>query len=452
MPSVAKSLVAPLYLVACLVLGGSAQGVWQNMILQLAGLALVAWSAMASSNEPMPAPVRLLFLLGIAAVAIVALQQLPLPPAVWAKGGRARLADGYRLLGQPVPPQSISLTPFESLSTLLCIIPAVGMFCAIVRLRAFRPIFLAVALFGGTVAGIMLGALQVSSVGPDFRFYPYAETNFGSGVGFFANANHMASLLLVALPFAAAIAAAAKSRNIQRYSALLSVSAGLAVILIVGIALNGSLAGYLLAAPVLASSALIVLPPTRRIRTWFAVIAVITLIGAVAALAGSSIGGTKLRQDASTSVQSRETILAATGKAIADHMPLGSGLGSFVRIYRLYESPRSATAEYVIHAHNDYAELTLELGVPGIILLLLFLAWWIAAVRAVWRKNEGGPFARASSIATAVLLIHSLVDFPLRTAAMTAVFAMSVALLADRRERLNEDTNDLRPTRHLVID
>ena len=167
MPSPAKSAVAPLYLVACLVLGGSAQGIWQNAILQLAGLAIIAWSAMAGSDEPMPASVRLLFLLGIASIAIVALQQLPLPPSLWAQGSRARLADGYRLLSQPVPPRSISLTPFESLSTLLCIIPPVGMLCAIVRLRAFRPIFLAVALLGGTIAGVMLGALQVSSVGPD---------------------------------------------------------------------------------------------------------------------------------------------------------------------------------------------------------------------------------------------------------------------------------------------
>ena len=38
MPRTAKSFVAPAYLLACLILGGSAQGVWQNMVLQLLGL------------------------------------------------------------------------------------------------------------------------------------------------------------------------------------------------------------------------------------------------------------------------------------------------------------------------------------------------------------------------------------------------------------------------------
>ena len=38
MPSLVKSSVAPAYLLACLILGGSAQGIWQNTLLQLAGL------------------------------------------------------------------------------------------------------------------------------------------------------------------------------------------------------------------------------------------------------------------------------------------------------------------------------------------------------------------------------------------------------------------------------
>ena len=45
MNSRARAMVAPAYLFACLILGGSAQGVWQNMILLLAGLAIIAWAA-----------------------------------------------------------------------------------------------------------------------------------------------------------------------------------------------------------------------------------------------------------------------------------------------------------------------------------------------------------------------------------------------------------------------
>jgi O-antigen ligase len=228
--------------------------------------------------------------------------------------------------------------------------------------------------------------------------------------------------------------------------------AGIGIVMLVGIALNGSLAGYALAVPALAASALIVLPSGSRWRGWLAGFAALSVIASLAGLASSSIGSTKIEQDASGAVQSREQILATTSKAIADFMPLGSGLGSFVKVYRLYESPDAVTNEYVIHAHNDYVELALELGVAGVILILLFLGWWISQCLAVWRKGEGGPWARAASIASAAVLVHSLVDFPLRTAAISAGFAMCLALLADRRMPVGREPSDLRPTRHVVIE
>ena len=106
----------------------------------------------------------------------------------------------------------------------------------------------------------------------------------------------------------------------------------------------------------------------------------------------------------------------------------------------------------MVHAHNDYAELALELGLAGIALLVLFLIWWGAAVRRVWQTAETGPFARAASIASAAILAHSLVDFPLRTAAISAAFGMCLALLADRRAAADHRFgSDLRPTRHFVL-
>ena len=449
MPSATRSAVAPLYLLACLILGGSAQGIWQNAALQLLGVAIIAWAISATSDEPMPPSTKPLMLLALAAFVIVALQAVPLPSTIWARGARVQIADGYALLGRPTPALPISVTPYGSLNSFLGVIPPVAMFLAIVRLNAYRPSWLAAAVLAGSVAGIMLGALQVASPIP--IWYLYRETNFGFGVGFFANANHMATLLLIALPFVAAIAAAGKSRNIQRYSALLTILAGIALVLLVGIALNGSLAGFALAIPVIAASGLIVLPGTSFNRTLLVAIAGISVIASVGVLASSSIGGTNIGQAVTSSVDSRHEILVTTAKAMNDYMPLGSGLGSFRRVYRLHESPDTVGAEYVIHAHNDYAEIALELGLAGIALILLFGVWWFMAVRAIWIGGEGGPFTRAASIASGAILVHSIVDFPLRTAAISACFAMCLALLADRRVPPQQETTDLRPARHLVI-
>ena len=216
MPNAARSAVAPLYLFACLLLGGSAQSIWGNMLLQLAGVAIIAWAAVAPADAPLPRAAKALLLLAIVAVAVVALQAVPLPPSFWAHGARARIAEGYQLLGVPVPSLPVSLTPYASLSELLCLIPPLAIFCAIVRLNAYRVSWLAAALLAGSVAGIMLGALQVVSAGSTSPWYLYLETNVGLAVGFFANANHMADLLLIAFPFVAAIASAGKGPNFQR--------------------------------------------------------------------------------------------------------------------------------------------------------------------------------------------------------------------------------------------
>jgi O-antigen ligase len=177
----------------------------------------------------------------------------------------------------------------------------------------------------------------------------------------------------------------------------------------------------------------------------------VLLLGAVIALTTSSIGGEKLGEVAATSVQSRQEILATSFTAIRHFVPFGSGLGSFREVYQLYEDPGSIGAIYVVHAHNDYVELLLEMGVAGALLLGIFLVWWGVAVRRVWISADAGPFAKAASIASAAILAHSLVDFPLRTAAISAVLGVCVALLADRRPAQATDSGDLRPTRHFVV-
>jgi O-antigen ligase len=449
--SKSTSLAAPIYLLACLLLGGSAQGIWQNAVLQLAGLAIIGWTAFASSEEPLSTSVKQLLMLAMAAIAVAVLQLVPLPASLWAHGERAEIADGYHLLGRPLPSLPVSLTPYDSIAALLGFIPALALFLAVVRFKPRRAGWLAAAVLAGAVLGTMLGALQVASGAGNNRWYLYRETNLAAGVGFFANANHMATLLVVSLPFIAALATAGRGRGMQRYSALLTVLAGVALIMLIGIALNGSLAGYALALPVLGASVLILLARSSRYRRWAILVAALAAIAAAAVLASSSVGSGHLARDANTSVQSRESILATTGKAIIDYMPLGSGLGSFVKVYRLYESPDSVSSEYVIHADNDYAEIALELGAPGIILMLLFLGWWLGAVTSVWHKGEGGPFAQAASIASAAVLVHSLVEFPLRTAAISGCFAVCLALIADRRAATVQEPGELRPARHVVI-
>ena len=451
MASRVREAAAPVYLFACLLLGGSAQGIWANMLLQLLGIGLIAWAALSPAEQAASRSARQIFVLAMLVLGLIALQLVPLPASVWQHlPGREPIAAGYRLLGIETPAMPLSLTPYATLAAFLTSIPAIAMLCFLIRVGPSRPAWLVVALLLGAFAGILLGALQVTSGDPlHSPWYLYGRTNFGAATGFFANANHMATLLVVCLPFLTALVASARGGNVQRYSAVAALVAGAVVVLVIGLMLNGSLAGYALALPVLLASALVVIP-SGTARRWTGGLVVLLLIAAVGALWMRPIGSNFSAQ-AATSVTSRQQMFATTIAATEEFMPLGSGLGSFPRVYPLFEDPDRIVPTIVNHAHNDYAELALETGIPGLALLLAFFIWWGAAVVRVWRSSDADHYARAASIASAAVLAHSMVDYPLRTAAIGTVFTMCLALLVQRQKPARAERSDLRPTRHVVF-
>ena len=453
MSSTGRQLVIPLYLFFCLLLGGSAQGVWGNMVLQLLGVAIIAWALIDPPKEKANKPARQLLVLALAAIAIILVQLIPLPAALWtALGPRESVVDGYRILGLAVPALPISLTPYRTIDSLLAAIPPLAILLGVVRLKAFRPVYAPAAIIAGVVAGIGLSALQVSTAeASGSPWYLYPITNFGLGVGFFANANHMATLLLISLPFIAALVPAARGSHVQRYSAFVAITAALALLVLIGIGLNRSLAGYGLVLPVVLGSLMIVVGRNRRWRNILGLSAMLLLAVAVTGIATTGIGSGRLGGEAKESSSSRAEILKPTITITRDFLPLGTGLGSFRQVYAMHENPDRVTTTYVIHAHNDYAEWAMETGLSGIIVMILFLAWWARAVTNVWRDADSSAFAKAASIASAAILAHSLVDFPLRTSAIAATFAFCLALLADRRSPQAAHAGDLRPTRHVTI-
>lgn len=454
MTAIARQWVAPLYLFACLLLGGSAQSIWGNAALQLTGLALIAWGAIERPGAGLSRKSRQLALLTMAAIAWVLLQLVPLPPSLWsALGPRAGLIEAYQLLGMPAPALPLSVAPFATVATLLALIPPIAIYVAIDRLHAYRTAYLAAALAAGTLASILLGLFQVSSPDPlTSPFYLYRDVNFGVATGFFANANHMASLLLATLPFLAALAAGARLSARPQSGAVVTGAGALALVVIVGVVLNGSLAAFLLLPAVLVASALILFQVGSGMRRASIVLSALLLAGGAVALNLTAIGAQTVGADAADSVSSRPAIFTLTARAARDYMPFGSGLGTYRHVYDGYEDPAQVSTVHSSHAHNDYAELSLELGLPGIILILLFGLWWASSAIESWRSPEPDVYARAAAVATAAILAHSLVDYPLRTAAMSAIFAMGLAFLAARAKVGPYEVNALRPARHLALD
>jgi O-antigen ligase len=443
------SLLVGGYILLCIILGGSSQSPWPGLALDLLGLVLISWAGLhwrTSREQSLSVGPYLLLLFGLL---IVLVQLIPLPANLWSSlPGRADLAKSIEALGFPLQPLPISETPYTSVLTLFSLMPAIAAFVAVERLSP-SPRVLAVAIVVGMLGGVFLGAAQVAG-GQDSWANLYAIHSSGAS-GFFANHNHMATLLLVGIPMIAALVVSAKSDRKKTAFGRFGIGVAVLIVIIVGIVLTGTRAAIALAVPIVVASMALFPAMIRWRRIAFGVTAV-TLVVAVAIVVANPIMSTTPDSIGTSNVSSRVQIWSTTAKAIRDSFPIGTGLGSFEQVYHAYENPESVGGSYVNHAHNDYLELILELGAAGLVLIVCALAWWVIAVVRIWRSSLSSPIARAATIATAAILAHSFVDFPIRTGAISAIFAVCVALMAQhRRPTLTRKPGESRPARHMTI-
>lgn len=446
-----KPTVVPAYLLLCLLLGGSGQGIWTNAVLQMIAVVIVAWAVLTRRPVELSGNARRLFILTGLLVLLFVVQLVPLPPAIWTLiPGREFVADGYRLLGMPLPWQPLSLAPYDTLASALSLLPPIAVLAGMFRLGAFNETWLTTALVAGAIASVLVGIVQVTSGDPSWYFYRFS--NFGSAAGFFANSNHLAALLLVCVPFVAATTAGfwRRARTSSDRVLVTALSAGAVATLAIGILINGSSAILLLGAPVAVASAMMIMRlAAQRLRAGF-LLAVLLLVAGAAAIALLVKDGTS--RSSQTSVETRVEIWSQSAEALGDHGLAGSGIGTFEQIYQRYEDPVTIERFFVNHAHNDYLEVTIETGLAGILLLALFLVWWARRAAGAWRSPDSSDAMKAATIASAALLLHSLVDFPLRTAALASVMAMALALMAGARGTQRPKLpKGQRPTRHVTL-
>ncbi|MEO7365415.1 MAG: O-antigen ligase family protein [Sphingomicrobium sp.] len=432
-----RTAVIPAYVLLCIGLGGSVQGVWGVALLQLLAIAIIGWSVLARNAAPLSASAKALFVIAGVTVLIAIVQLVPLPPALWASlPGREPFVEGYLLLGQSLPSLPISLAPYATAATLLTLLPPLAVLTGMLVAGAYRAHWLGVAIPIGTLAAVLLGALQVGSSGAtQSPWYLYPETNAGIATGFFANGNHMSTLLMISVPMLFALIAdlRLKAKNQRSGSAVLLVAVAGSLVLLVGIFLNGSLAALLLGPAVVITSATMLLPQGKRLRGPLTAVALASM--AAILIVYLTPLNDKFAASNATSFDSRQTMWKTSIPAIRDNLLLGSGVGTFAQVYPQYEDPAAVSSTFVNHAHNDYLEIALETGIPGLLLLAAFLFWWVTRAVPIWRSAAVDRYALAGSIASAAILVHSLVDYPLRTAALSTIMAASLALMSRSRPR-----------------
>ena len=445
-------LCSTVLVLALLTGGGTHTGFYGDIAVQVSAIPLLLmalWPAFdqdAGRRKETHAAVALCCACGI----VILLQVFPIPFDVWS-GRKVLFPDGdnTRLVGAEPGWSTLSITPQATWAAAASFVVPLSIFGAVSQLRVRQRVILCWVLLGAGGVSLVLGFLQVAQ-GPDSPLRFYAVTNPTEAVGFFANRNHFAAFLIVTLVltglwFAQTLQSCLDGRDLSTSSYLsFAASAACLVALFAGLALARSRAGVLLGVIALAGIVLIIVThsrsyhfqerfgrKTRASRISFAV----ALFAVVFALQ-FGLGRLLNRFESDPVEDLRVPLNITTFETAFKALPFGTGLGSFVSVYGTVEKSQDVVASFANRAHNDLAEFLLETGLVGAVLVLVFLIWFGHRVFTIWirREAQSDPrqvlLDRASTVIVALLLCHSLVDYPLRTTALGAVFALFCGILA----------------------
>jgi O-antigen ligase len=416
--------------------GGTRQGLWSDALVQILSLPLLvaAWFRLSA----LPRALKWLPLFLILAVVLVPVVQLiPLPPRVWTLlPGRGEVAEAYTAAGISLPLLPISLEPLTTLRSLLSLLPAVAVFLGVFCLRDEVELsWVLLTIFLVAIVGAALGLLQlIGGEESPLRFYEI--TSLTRGVGFFANQNHQAAFLYGTIAFAATFVASLASRARRRPSAAafqLTFAAVLLVSLIVGLTATLSRFGILLGLVAgLCSIPLVATLATGAARKRIIIVAAIANAAALLLLFQFGFVGMAERLSQTLSSDLRWPLVSITANAAKDYLPFGSGIGTFAPIYQRYEPLEYLLEAYVNRAHNDWLETWLEGGLFTAMVVCVLLAGYLFLAYRSWQTSNPTflvAYARAGSICIGLLLIHSLLDYPLRTTALMVMVAVSFAFM-----------------------
>jgi O-antigen ligase len=447
-----------LFVVALTLLGGSSRPdpIQHAVLRPIAALLLIP--ALFRLRAADLASARAIIGLGGLMLVWMIVQIVPVPAAFWqALPGRDVIAQLDQLAGVEGIWRPLTLTPFRGQNAVLgTVVPIAALFLALsARLKA-QSIFL-VLTFMGLINGAF-GILQVVG-GPNSPFYLFAMTSRGAPAGIFANENHSAVFASIVLLVVARLAIDGRSRNLSTWIKL-SLAPAYAFILL-AILLSGSRAGLATAVLALGAGGLMIWSAYRpRGR----VVAVLDrsngserLLGLALPAAGGAaviliiaafllLGRVPAAQDLMASggfEDLRWSLWPTLTKMMSEHWLFGTGFGSFDVVYRLYEPTALLFPLYVNHAHNDWAQLVIEGGLPAIVVSLGLIVWLFAAILRIAREKRGSGAIVIFWIAlVAILMAASVVDYPLRTPIFQAASVWLMLCLAREGEEWNKEDGE----------
>jgi O-Antigen ligase len=432
--------------VTVLILGGgiSIPTPWMVMFQSGLSLLVIGWALIRLAKQGFPT--KLAFwgaVIAAGAIGLVLAQLLPLPPTIWQTfPSRDLVIRNYALIGELPGWSPLSLSPDGTSADGIALLPGLAAFLAVLTVNARQVFWIGAGIVTCAIISIGFSLLQHFD-GGDSAYYLYDSAG-GIGVGTFNNRNFFAAQLYTSIPILSAFAVAAQDR--WRLRPILVLAAGIvyAGIILVGLSLSASRTGILLAMPAVLFGVILAYSrssgPKHLSATTYGLIAL--LFGFFVVGQASVVGLLRLVQS-DPLTDYRAVISKGSIELALRFVPTGGGFGTFVPLYQLQETPETMRPEYVNHAHNDWLELVIEGGGAAVILLAAFLLWFILSALRVWRYGQGGRtalFQRMASLVLPLLLLHSFVDFPLRTPALLILFALCCGIITLKPEILKSAT------------
>lgn len=433
-------LPGPAFLILCGLLvavwiagGGSRADLIGQVVVRGATWVLVI-VAIFAGVRPTSSAFRPVFLILFAALALVLLQLVPLPPSVWqALPSRAMLSAAANLAGEPQPWRPLAIVPDAAINAASSLAPPIAvllLFSALdERERAWLPGILLTLVTGA----MFVGLLQFSGAGFDNTL---VNDTPGQVSGTFANRNHFALYLAIGCLVAPVWAFSGERRVTWRAPTAM----GLILLFELTILASGSRAGMLAGGMALAIASIFARHGIRRAlgtppRWLFPAIGGAVVMTFATFLVISIAADRAVSIDRAVALSTGEDMrargLPVVLAMIRNYFPVGAGVGGFDTLFRMHEPFGLLKRTYFNHAHNDFLEIVLDAGVLGLLLLIAAVGWWGWASVRVWRRRPDAVavLARLGSAILLLVLGASIVDYPARTPLIMVTMVLAAAWL-----------------------
>ncbi len=425
------ALITILVLAVALGGGGSKYGI-SNLIVQLAALAALSFHQRGFFAFWRTAPIILRVLTALSVI-VPLLYIIPLPSPVWsALPGRELMVQSFELIGGKEW-ATASVDPIRTLLAVTALITpmailTIGWTASRDQLITVGWIVVALGLIN-----FLMGIPQALSTGQEWLLYP---ENLMRGVlfGSFANRNSAGLFLVGTLALAATLPAPARFAH-----AALAGRITICTLLFVAVILTRSRTALILAIIPIAlavlqailwqirrNSSAAVRGPRSALLLIAPIVVVVVLAGTVVVAAPGRVNDVLERFNEGE--DARSYMWEDAAYSAKRYWPVGSGTGTFDDVFQIDESLENMTLRRAGRAHNDYLEVAIEAGLPG----LALLAGWLASIVWFTWKARTSPqrwIAWSGGVILLTIALQSITDYPLRNVSMLAFGGYALLIL-----------------------